>query len=307
MKSRVSIIICTMLLFLSCVSFAEEDEWFPECGLQPYSMEEQELSLQEQFPPLIVKFPNGLIVDWNKGLIVVRGQEFITGKPTPENKKLIEQGAIYNAKMKMVKLIDELRIDNSKRMADLLENSPKLSKKVKDLIMNRSKVIHERYRKDQKVLEVTLSLDIYGKNSIAEALYWDLFYWENAWDKYYPTYKPLSTEAYTGLIIDARGLNLEPAFLPRVVNENEENLYRDKYVQYDILISQGLVQYCDNIDEAMADLNRIGTNPLMVKAVTTVKSTYNTDVILSGNDEKRIKAADKKGGFLKYLRVIIVL
>jgi hypothetical protein len=156
-------------------------------------------------------------------------------------------------------------------------------------------------------LEATVSLDIYGKNGIAEALYWNLFYWESAWDKYYPPYKPLSTGSYTGLIIDARGLNLEPAFLPRIVNEDEENLYRDKYVQYDLLISCGLVQYCDNIDEAMADLNRIGTNPLMIKAVTTVKSTYNTDVILSGNDENRIKAADKGNSFLKYLRVIIVL
>jgi len=286
-----------------------EDEWHWDRSIQPYSLEEdEEAALKGKVNPLplVVKFPNGLIVDWKKGVIVVRGQEFITGKTTPQNKNLIEAGAAYNAKIKMNNLIDEFRIDRTRRLADLFEGSYKLKARIKDLIMSRSKVIHRKYWEGKKILEVTITLKMFGKDSLSEALYWSLFYWENPWDKYYPAYKPPTSESYTGLIIDARGLDVEPAFLPRIVNESEESLYRDKYVKYDIVVNEGLVLYLDDIDNAILN-QRIGRNPLIVKAITKVKSAYRTDVILGEEDEKKLKEADKQGKFLKYLRAVIVI
>ncbi|MFC1560303.1 hypothetical protein ACFL4F_04300, partial [Candidatus Margulisiibacteriota bacterium] len=166
--------------------------------------------------------------------------------------------------------------------------------------------VHKAHLEDRKMLEVTLALDIYGKNSLSEALFWHLFYWESAWNKYYPGFKSSTSEAFSGLVIDARGLDLEPAFLPRIVNEDEDSLYRDKYVNYALLVKKGLVLYTDSIDTAMIS-PRVGVKPILIKAVTKVKSAYGTDVILSEDDEERLKKEDKNEVFLKYLRVIIVL
>jgi len=114
-----------------------------------------------------------------------------------------------------------------------------------------------------------------------------------------------SKEKYTGLIIDARGLNGKPAMLPKIIAENGQIVYGDAKVSPNYLREYGMAGYANSVSQAESQ-KRIGDNPLIIKAIKAVGSNK-TDFVISDNDAARIMAADALGNFLKDCKVSIVL
>jgi hypothetical protein len=111
--------------------------------------------------------------------------------------------------------------------------------------------------------------------------------------------------AYTGLIIDAKGLGVMPAMAPKVVDENGNEVYGSKYVSRDFAVKQGMVGYDKDVNAARNN-QRVTNNPLIIKAV---KSSGNnkTDIVVANADAQRIHSAAQTQNFLDKCRVMLIL
>jgi hypothetical protein len=115
---------------------------------------------------------------------------------------------------------------------------------------------------------------------------------------------PSSTQ-YTGLIIDARGLDLKPAMAPKILVEGELlELYGSGFAEQKADLTNGFAGYAGTIHKANAMKERIGENPLIVKATVAVNVT---DVVISREDAIEIANALKSYDFFKERRVVIVV
>jgi hypothetical protein len=111
--------------------------------------------------------------------------------------------------------------------------------------------------------------------------------------------------AFTGLIVDAKGLGVMPAMAPKVVDENGNEVYGSKYVSRDYAVQQGMVGYDKDVNAARNN-QRVTNNPLIIKGLKA-GGTNHTDVVVSDADAQRIHSAAQTQNFLDKCRVMVVL
>ncbi len=110
---------------------------------------------------------------------------------------------------------------------------------------------------------------------------------------------------FTGLIIDARGLNVRPAMAPKVLDQKGDEVYGSKYVEREYAVDIGMVGYEKNIDRA-AHNDRVADNPLIVKALEA-SGQNGTDVVVSEADAIKIHNAAANMNFLEHCKVMFIL
>ena len=123
---------------------------------------------------------------------------------------------------------------------------------------------------------------------------------------YQPTSSPpASTGPYTGVIIDARGLQLEPSIAPMILTENSRQVYGTLTVSRDYAVKQGIAGWYSDVEAAKEDTDRLGNNPLVIKGVKTAVTDHH--VWISPEDAVKVYGADLKQQFLQECRVGIVV
>jgi len=110
---------------------------------------------------------------------------------------------------------------------------------------------------------------------------------------------------YTGLIIDARGLDVRPAMAPKIIDEQGNEIYGSKYVSRDYAVDIGMVGYEKNVETATQN-ERVADNPLVVKAVD-VQGPNMTDLVISQADARKIHNAASNMNFLQRCKVMFIL
>ena len=111
--------------------------------------------------------------------------------------------------------------------------------------------------------------------------------------------------AYTGLLIDCRGLKISPALSPVVLAPDDEAIYPRLDIPADTVVTQGVVAYFKSLASAKA-ADRVGAHPLIIKAKSVKKdadATWYTSPILSQSDTARILAEDARDHFLDKMAV----
>lgn len=112
-------------------------------------------------------------------------------------------------------------------------------------------------------------------------------------------------QTFTGLIVDARGLNARPALYPRILAEGGKTVYDIATPNPNAAIDEGLVEYQRALEEAQK-LSRVGTNPIIVKA-KQIGGKYGADIVLSEEDARKILDANRQGRFLSKAKVVVVI
>ncbi len=105
---------------------------------------------------------------------------------------------------------------------------------------------------------------------------------------------------YTGLIVDCRGLELQPVMSPVVKNVNGTKIYGHKNLDIDRVIREGMADYINDT----ANVDRAGVNPLVVKAVSV--ENFNSNPVLSIPDSNRVLIENHATKFLKDLKVVFL-
>jgi len=99
---------------------------------------------------------------------------------------------------------------------------------------------------------------------------------------------------------------MQPAMSPSVLDEQGGELYVGKLsVDADFVVEHGIVSYVTSIDAAKK-LERIGSNPLIVRGLKT-SGAFKADVVVANKDAQAILGADQKSKVLDKARVAFLL
>ncbi len=109
---------------------------------------------------------------------------------------------------------------------------------------------------------------------------------------------------YSGLIIDARGLGIEPVLDPVIVSEQGHQVYSSVFISREFAVQGGVCKYVCNLDQALRD-KRIGDNPLVLKGLRK-EGSKNATLVISMSDYLTLEKTTERHTFLNECRVIIV-
>lgn len=111
--------------------------------------------------------------------------------------------------------------------------------------------------------------------------------------------------AYTGLIIDCRGLGVRPAMAPKVVDEAGNEVYGSKFVSREWAVQYGMVGYDKDLNRARQN-DRVANNPLVIKGLRA-SGQNKTDVVISSSDAALIHQAAANQNFLDKCKVMFIV
>lgn len=113
-----------------------------------------------------------------------------------------------------------------------------------------------------------------------------------------------AAEAYTGLLVDARGLGLKPALAPKLLDEQGKELYASEVLDRGKAVEAGVAGYAKDM-VAGSRQARVTDNPLIVKGVKA-SGDKATDITIGGEGVKAIRQSEPISHFLQQGRVVVV-
>jgi len=118
-----------------------------------------------------------------------------------------------------------------------------------------------------------------------------------------------ASDNYTGLIVDARGLNIYPALAPKIFDDSGNEIFGTFAMNHYTAVKRGIVEYFGDYSEALQAKKIVGDNPLVVRAYSKGKDPYGADIVLTADDADKIQAADSEGkvSFLSQRKVIFII
>ena len=256
---------------------------------------------------------NGAI-DWTAGVVEAKGTGVPAtynyyGKPQAHQQKTIAE-ATSKAQHNLLETIVGLRINSESRVIDIVEAYPSMMTLLRDMVHNAPEIEKRRQYQYDGTVEVWSQMKLNGgfsqlilppeirhiepikqvltsKNSIRQQT------------------RRRSSNIFTGMVVDARGMRTVPVLAPRILDENLEEVFGPAYVSREFAVQHGVVRYVTDIRKAKFN-TRVSDNPLMVKALK-VLWPGRCDFIISNADAAKLKSASEHLKFLKECKVIIVL
>ncbi len=244
-------------------------------------------------------------VDWSRGLIVTHGTWRVplsdTGRPVNQGGEVISinrgrvsayRKARENAVENMVRLVRGIRVDADTTLEELLEQSDAARSRIVGVINGRVKV--REYPLDFITSACRAELRI---GDILQAVPYTY-----PGDEF-PTRldNPIPTR-YSSLVIDTRGLRVEPMILPSVFSEEGLEVYGRFRVDIRHSTKYGIVAYATSQDEAMN--NRLaGDRPYYTVALREMKGCP----VIADRDVRKILSSPETVAQLKRCRVIFII
>lgn len=230
-----------------------------------------------------------------------------TGIPIGRAKIMARRAAIVDAQRNLVETIQGTAIDSETTVNNFILTDDVVKTKVSGLIKGAT-VVDEELLEDN-MYRVVMSVPMYGVGSVAEIAY-DAVIGNNqpknipmADNAFIESYTP-AENVYTGLVIDASGSELEKTFCPAIYDTNGRVIYGVNNVDKDYAISNGIVEYSNNINSLNT---RAGVKPIVIKIVSLKPRVVNKcDVIISVDDADRLLAENQRSHFLDKYAVVFV-
>jgi hypothetical protein len=250
---------------------------------------------------LVVSGADGT-VNWTKGTIQAKGigapPEKYYGKPNA--RPMAIRAAKIVALRNILETVNGVRIDSETIVKDFAIDSDIIRSQVQGIVKG-AKQVGLKYLSDGTV-EVIMQISMFG--DFSQVLLPPVIQPDSAaMDTSAP---PAPTGgAYTGLVIDARGLGVRPAMAPKVLDENGEEVYGSAFVSREYAVQQGMTGYAKEVGSAKSN-DRVTANPFVVKAMRA-DGPGKCDLVISNTDASMLRGAEDTRGFLEKCRVMIVV
>lgn len=244
-------------------------------------------------------------IDWSARTASAQG----TGAPETEPSDGLD-AARLNAQANLMETVRGIRINANSRISGRMALNPDFLKGLKALIQN-ADITHQKYFSDGTAeVEITMKLsggfaqfvlpkEIRQVDSITAT--------SGVSQEEMPTgTKGERVPPFTGLIVDAVGIDAEPALVPLIIDEAGETVYGPAFVSREFAVSRGMSGFAATLEAAKMD-KRVGENPMIVKAIRIHEPTGNTDLVISNTDAARLRSSAAYLNFLKACQVSIVL
>ncbi|HMW05726.1 MAG TPA: hypothetical protein PK079_05980 [Leptospiraceae bacterium] len=212
------------------------------------------------------------------------------------NKSLLT--AKEKTKIHFVRSIESIRLNEEYTIIEKVNKDEKFRERFNEFFLNESSEIKVKYIQDEVRVESLTKL--LGSKGLMNYLM------INYDTEKFPEFMEIPVpEAYTGLIIDARHLDANPALFPRIFTDKGLEIYSMSLVNKNFAIDNGFVIYMSDPIKAMKH-QRVGENPYLVVA-TNVIGKNKTGYTIPTKEATKILATKETKKNLKKCKVIIVL
>lgn len=233
-----------------------------------------------------------------------------SGNSTVLNMKVLSDSK-NNARHNLLKIIQTVRINSVKKAKNYAAINGSAAKQLEEIILKAQE--NEKIRKylSDGTVEVYLQLSLYGSfaqlflpqeikpiESIKRVAI-------NGKKSSKQSPKTSALRNYTGLVVDATGIAVNPAMAPRLLDEDGKEVYGAAFASREFAVQKGMSGYLRDLETAKTS-PRVGNNPLSVKGLRTT-GPGNCDIVISNADASILRSSSEHLAFLKKCKVIIVL
>jgi hypothetical protein len=201
--------------------------------------------------------------------------------------------AVQTARQRLLATLGQLRVSAAHTVGDLVHQMPEKQQALAGMVAE-AEVITTRYL-PRDMVESTVQLPLGGRFTALLL----------------PATPPLATlpelsaeAVYTGVVIDARGLAIQPALFPQIVDEQGQILYAPMQVDATMAVQRGYVEYAYTIDSPQLE-TRVGKQPLVLRARRALGPTR-VDLVLGPGEAAQLQQADALRRLLMQCRVAII-
>lgn len=272
-------------------------------------------TLAKAFDDAVIEKGIGGEINWQSNLITIYGYAQINkGSYSLEEAKYKSiQAAFKNAYKTYTQLIASLRVTADLSIMDMTDQDPAFKSELKNIFYTSQVQDLHVYQNGSSSL--VLQIPIFGETGLAKTLFYKLFPVNSTINANVPIKNFfITTEnititdnfGFTGLIVDARNLKLNPCFAPQIIGKNNQLLLGITKIDFQAALQNGLTIYVKNLETAKKQLKRIGAKPLIVNAIEAA-GPFKTNIILLNSDIIKIRNANTGIGFLEKCKVIVVI
>jgi hypothetical protein len=242
-------------------------------------------------------------INWTQGFIEAVGYE---GPPPHYKDRRLSaiEVARQQAQQNIYDVLKTVQIDSSLTVQNVIQMDEQVDKRLKAIISN-SDVVDKNTSHDGSV-QVILQLKMHG--ALAQLLlpsHIKQIERLKSVQKSNPGVHQTKNSQYTGLLIDATGLNIQPAMAPLIFNESGQEIYGGAFASREFAVQRGMIIYAQQIESAFVS-NRIKSNPIIIKALKA-KSPANCNLVISDGDASVILGASEHIAFLKQCLVVVLI
>jgi hypothetical protein len=240
-------------------------------------------------------------INWSRGFVQAKGIGIPPTKLSGDSNARTE--ALTDAKLNafhvILKIIKELRINGTTVVGDYAIQEPAIMSKIENMVKN-AKVVKKEYLTDGTV---KIEMEVNLRGGFAQLIL-------------PKEIKPLdsiklvtmnksSTPVFTGLVVDAKGLGVRPVMVPKIIDENNQEVYGSAFVSREYAVQQGMSGYARDLKEIVKD-KRVSDYPLVVKGLKT-SGPGHSEIVISNADASKLRGISESLYFMKKCRVIIVI
>ena len=240
-------------------------------------------------------------INWSRGVVQAKGIGIpLTKMPEDSNNRTVAlTDAKLNAFSIILKIIKDLRINGTTVVGDYAIQDPAIMSRIENMVKN-AKVVKKEYLTDGTVkiemevdlrggfAQLVLPKDIKPLDSITLV-----------------TRNKTSSPVFTGLVVDAKGLGVRPVMVPRIIDENNQEVYGSAFVSREYAVQQGMSGYARNLKEVL-NSQRVADHPLVAKGLKTL-GPGRSEIVISNADASKLRSTSESLYFMKKCRVIIVV
>jgi hypothetical protein len=231
-------------------------------------------------------------VDWTEGLVLSRASA--TRAMRRGAGAAAYQSATQAARQGLLRVFDQVRFDATQMLGQALRQAEAPGHEIEALVAH-AFVVETRYVPGGAV-ETAVQLPFAGRLT---ALFLPAVS-SGTLDS-----EPRTEAVHTGVVIDARGLAIQPALFPKIVDERGQTLFASESVDREAAVQQGYVAYAKTFDQAPAQA-RIGAHPLVLRALRVAEESR-VDLVLSDAEATRIRDYAATRRLVRQCRVLIVM
>jgi len=239
-------------------------------------------------------------IDWTTGVITAVGIGAPPAQPAnaAQARAMAERAAQVVAYRNLLEAVKGVRIDSTTTVENFMVTSDVIRTQVSGFVQG-AMVMDKKYMSDGSV-EVTVGMKLTG--ALADSL---LPKTPPAPQTGIVATPGVTGQAFTGLIVDARGLGVRPAMAPKILNEDGKEVYGSAWINRDWAVREGMAGYLK--DPLQAQQNpRVTDKPLLVKAIKA-SGDARVDVVISNADAAMLQGAAQNLSFLEKCKVIILV